>query len=574
MSILIPLLLVGAVMGVAFTGDVKPVQAAVPERERVVAFDSNEDLPGVGAYLKGVVADLDGLPGTALKAYLQALADDPDNMDLRQRTLDLALMAGDIPNAIRLARSLPATEQSTMTRLVQVADNARAGRVAEARKLARDVGKVAPELLQFRLMQVYLDYAEGAAVPQLIEWLDSDGLPPSMSGRRDYHVARLWLKAGEPARALEVLQRASVAEPGSVATTLLLGETLARQGQPGEGAAVFETFRASHPSIAALVPQGATLLATMPKPFASTLEDDLASVMSDFGLLVWSQGAYAPARQVLNLALWLNPADVHTRYYTGMLLEMGGDYAAATTHYKVLTGPTVPEGVRLAATIRLAEMQFQSNEQDKAWATLRGLERAHGHEPNLLRSLAQLAYAREDYARAAGYYSRLLEAMPLTTPPAAHLEVLFARGVAHERAGDIDSASRDMLAALLIDPAQAQILNYLGYMWVDNGQNIAQAFDLLQKAHTLEPHDGAITDSLGWAYYKRGDYERALAYLQRATEQEPESPEIYDHLGDAYAKLGETEQARREWQRALDLLAEGKEAPSKDFERQVRRKLR
>ena len=574
MSILIPILLVGAVMGIAFTGEVAPVQAAVPERERIVAFDGEDAPPGVGAYLKGVVADLDGLPGTALNAYLQALAEDPDNMDLRQRTLDLALMAGDIPNAIRLARSLPATEQSTMTRLVRVADAAREGRVAEGRKLARDVGKVAPELLQFRLLQVYLDYADGVAVPQLIAWLDTDGLPPSLSGRRNYHVARLWLKAGEPEKALDALRVAAEAEPGSVATTLLLGETLARQGRPGEGAAVLESFRASHPSIAALVPPGATLLDGMPRPFASTLDEDLASVMSDFGLLVWSQGAYGPARQVLNLALWLNPADVHTRYYTGMLLEMGGDYAAAVTHYKVLTGRDVPDGVRLAATIRLAEVQFQNGEQDQAWASLRALEREHAAEPNLLRSLAQLAYARNEFGRAAGYYSRLLAEMPPETPVAARLEVLFARGVAYERNGQIEKASADMMSALLIDPAQAQILNYLGYMWVDNGMNIEQAFELLQKAHTLEPHDGAITDSLGWAYYKRGQYERALAYLQRATEQEPESPEIYDHLGDAYAKLGNTGQAQLEWQRALDLVTEGKEAPNKDFVRQVRRKLR
>jgi tetratricopeptide (TPR) repeat protein len=582
MSFFVPVLIVGALAGVALAGEVRTVAAAAPQHEATpvtagplaLAEASAENAMGVGSYLKGAVADLDGNPTTALQGYLNALGEDSANIELRRRTLELALMAGDVPNAIRLARSLPDVEQTTMTRLVRVVDAAHEGRINESRKLAREVSKVSPELLQFRLMQVYLDYGSGKDVPKLIAWLDSDGLPPSMSGRRSYHVARLWLKAGEPAKALDALKQAALVEPGSVATTLLLGQTLARQGEPGAGAAVFDSFRAANPSLAALVPAGKTLLTDMPRPFASTLDEDMASVMTDFGLLVWAQGAYGPARQVLNLSLWLNPQDVHTRYYTGMLLEMGGDLAVAQAEYAKLLGDEVPEGVRLAAHIRMAEVQFQQGDMETPWKALRKLVKTYPDELNLMRSLAQMAYAREDYRDAITYYTRLLELMPASTPPAARMEVLFARGVAHERREDIDKASDDMLEALKIDPANAQILNYLGYMWVDDGRNIEEAFALLQKAHTLQPDDGAITDSLGWAYYMQGDYVSAQAYLERATEQDPESPEIYDHLGDAYRKLGETDKAVREWQRAIDLLDDGKEGPDAGFRKRVERKLR
>lgn len=578
MSFFVPVVMIGALAGVVLASEVRSAQAvgakdAAPLAVERSAVPGRDEVPGVGAYLKGAVADLDGNPTTALQGYLGALGEDSGNIELRRRTLELALMAGDVPNAIRLARSLPEVEQTTMTRLVRVVDAAHQGRVDDSRKLVRDVSKVSPELLQFRLLQVYLDYGSGKDVPKLVAWLDSDGLPASMSGRRNYHVARLWLKAGEPAKALEALKQAALAEPGSVVTTLLLGQTLAQQGEPGAGAAVFDSFRAANPSLAALVPEGKTLLTEMPRPFASTLDDDLASVLTDFGLLVWSQGAYGPARQVLNLALWLNPADVHTRYYTGMLLEMGGDLAAAQAEYGKLLGENVPAGVRLAAHIRVAEVQFQQGDAETPWKTLRKLAKEHPHELNLTRSLAQLAYARNEYRAAVGYYTQLLDLLPATTPPAARMEVLFARGVAHERRGDIHKAGEDMLAALQIDPANAQILNYLGYMWVEDGRHIQEAFELLQKAHTLQPDDGAITDSLGWAYYKQGEYEHARAYLERATEQDPESPEINDHLGDTYLKLGQKDKARREWQRALDLLDEGKEGPDEGFRKRVERKL-
>ena len=79
---------------------------------------------------------------------------------------------------------------------------------------------------------------------------------------------------------------------------------------------------------------------------------------------------------------------------------------------------------------------------------------------------------------------------------------------------------------------------------------------------------------MGWAYYQKGAYSTALTYLQQALDLEPSSPEIWDHTGDALAKLGKQAEAVRHWQRALDLAEQGMTVPSKDFVRQVRRKLR
>jgi len=290
---------------------------------------------------------------------------------------------------------------------------------------------------------------------------------------------------------------------------------------------------------------------------------------------VWAQGALGPARQVLNLSLWLNPNEVYTRYYAAMLLEMGNDLPGARAHYEALiNGAAVPANVKLAAQIRLAEVQFREGDEETPWKTLRQLAKDNPAVPNLQRSVAQLAFNRGDYATATDSYSVLIATLPEHTPPDARAELLFARGAAYERGGNVKAATADMQEALKLEPTNAQVLNYLGYMWVDKGVNIEQAFDYLQKAHLLAPEDGAITDSLGWGYYKQGDYATAMTYLVIATEQEPESPEIYDHLGDAYAKLGRRDDARREWQRALDLVAAGKETPTEDFEALVRKKLR
>lgn len=579
MSIFVPVLMIGAMASAAWAMEDSSRAAAASPRPGnpvyMVPHTADADTPGLGSYLIGAVADIGGSPTIALESYMRALSDDPENLDLRIRTFELALMAGDVDNGVRLARTMPAIEQTTMSRLVLMAALAHEGKVPEARKMAGEVAKVSPELLQFQLFAMYLDYAQGVKPAELVKRLDKQQMAQVMTGRREYHKARLWLKAGEPAKALEALRKAHASEPSSVGTALLLGQLLARQGQPDAAAALFEDFRAQNPAVALLVPSGAEILSAQVPAFASTLDDDLASVLGDFGLLIWAQGAMGPARQVLNLSLWLNPEDIYNRYYLAMLLEMGGDLGAAKQHYALLADKEdIVPGVKLSAQIRLAEVRYREGDVEAAWKSLRQLAKDHPEIRSLQLSAAQFAFDQGHFNEAITSYTRLMHALGTDATPEARTELLFARGASYERNGDVEKATKDLQEALTLMPTNPQVLNYLGYMWVDNNKNIPQAFEMLQKAHLLAPQDGAITDSLGWAYYKQGDYATAMVYLLRATEQEPESAEIYDHLGDAYAKLGRKDDARREWKRALDLVEAGGDVPSEGFDKVLRRKLK
>ncbi|MEL6212215.1 MAG: tetratricopeptide repeat protein, partial [Pseudomonadota bacterium] len=80
-----------------------------------------------------------------------------------------------------------------------------------------------------------------------------------------------------------------------------------------------------------------------------------------------------------------------------------------------------------------------------------------------------------------------------------------------------------------------------------------EAFDLIEKAVELQPGSGAITDSLGWAYYQRGNYQEAVKHLELAASLEPSDPTITDHLGDVYWRLGRKIEAKYEWRRVLEL---------------------
>ena len=74
---------------------------------------------------------------------------------------------------------------------------------------------------------------------------------------------------------------------------------------------------------------------------------------------------------------------------------------------------------------------------------------------------------------------------------------------------------------------------------------------MIRKASELAPDDASITDSLGWAEFKRGKTEQAITTLQRAAEKDPDQAEIQEHLGDALFKSGRRFQARFAWAASL-----------------------
>lgn len=129
--------------------------------------------------------------------------------------------------------------------------------------------------------------------------------------------------------------------------------------------------------------------------------------------------------------------------------------------------------------------------------------------------------------------------------------IYFARGGARERLGEWPRAENDLQTAMTLKPNDPTIMNYLGYSWIDRGINLDEGLNLIEGALRLAPENGAITDSLGWAYYKLGNYERAIFYLERATELAPDVSEILDHLGDTYWQVGRFKEAGFQWERAL-----------------------
>ncbi len=118
--------------------------------------------------------------------------------------------------------------------------------------------------------------------------------------------------------------------------------------------------------------------------------------------------------------------------------------------------------------------------------------------------------------------------------------MFYFRGICYERSHQWPIAEADLKKALELYPDQPLVLNYLGFSWVDQGVHLDEGMDMIRRAVEQRPDDGYIVDSLGWAYFRIGNYDEAVKNLERAVELKPDDPTINDHLGDAYWRVGRT----------------------------------
>jgi Flp pilus assembly protein TadD len=164
--------------------------------------------------------------------------------------------------------------------------------------------------------------------------------------------------------------------------------------------------------------------------------------------------------------------------------------------------------------------------------------------------LGDLLRAKKRFNEAVDAYDEAIRRLRVSGMP-ERWSLYYSRGIALERSGQWKQSETDLLHALELKPDQPLVLNYLGYSWIDKGENLERGLKMIEKAVELRPEDGYIVDSLGWAHFRLGDYSSAVQYLEKAIELVPEDPTINDHLGDAYWQSGRSSEARFQWRRAL-----------------------
>ena len=177
--------------------------------------------------------------------------------------------------------------------------------------------------------------------------------------------------------------------------------------------------------------------------------------------------------------------------------------------------------------------------------------------------LANFAKNSKLYEISIKYYSEILK--ELDNQSNLYAKILYRRGGSYERIGNYKKADDDLLNSLNINSNDPYVMNYLGYSWLERNKNIKEAFILLEKANKKKKDDPYITDSIGWAYYLTGNFNKAEKFLRKAVLLMPDDPIVNDHYGDILWKLNRKIEARYFWKSVLKL---------KETEEEMRNKIK
>jgi tetratricopeptide (TPR) repeat protein len=287
---------------------------------------------------------------------------------------------------------------------------------------------------------------------------------------------------------------------------------------------------------------------------------------------------FGAASEVLDSARSSGASDPRISFYSGLVHERLQQFAQAVQAYG-----EVPRDSELfqeavahrASSLSLAGQHgkalelFQSELKERPHSPVllaayaRALERS-GSRPeaeSVLKAALQFRSSPELLEALADFYQRnertgeaiVLLTQALTQNPRDET-LLYTLGAAYERKGDFDKAIAQMRQLLKINPDHAAALNFIGYSLTEKGKDLDEAERLVNRALELDPESGAFLDSLGWLYFRRGDYQRAVDTLERAAALDPDEPLIIEHLGDAYRRTAKNSQAASAYRRALDAL--------------------
>ena len=299
------------------------------------------------------------------------------------------------------------------------------------------------------------------------------------------------------------------------------------------------------------------LAAGEPVPFdiVATPKEGMAEVFYTVAMALGQEGDATQTLIYARGAQTLRPGQDDIALLVAGLLEQQGQHDLAIEVYATVAADSPAFHI---AEIGRAEATYAAGRKEGSIEILQGLARA---QPDLLVSHIALAdaYRRDErFAEAHKVYTTAIDL--LGTPGPDNWPLFFSRGICAERMGDFDGTVADMREALRLNPDQPQVLNYLGYSYVDRGENLDEALAMIERAVAMEPGSGYIIDSLAWAYFRLGRYDDAVEPMERASLLEPVDPIVTDHLGDVYWAVGRTREAEFQWHRALSYGPEDKDA--------------
>ena len=532
-----------------------------------------EGLGASGAFLAGVVANTRRDTTAAAEHFRDALQADPNNASLLDQSFISDLVDGNLADAFPTAeRSI---RRDRTNALAHVALGVRALKAREYRRarqsFERAGGASRNSDLTIALLRAWTYVGTGevnTALESLDRFKETD-----LKGYRDFFAALMADVAKRPQEAERRFASAYQSESGTFRVVDAYGRFLARRGKHDEALAVFRAWKEKNPGQPFLDQAIARVEKRMTIPaLAANPAEGAAEVFYGLGAVGSASRDPLTAIIYMQLARYLSADDEIIQLTLAEFFEQLQQHQRAAETYGRI--PATSPLANRAAIGRAAALE-RLKKHEEAITVLRGLLAAHPDDVEAADTLGSIFRVDKRFSESIEVYDAVLKTIPKLEQK--HWSLLFGRAIGYERTKQWPKAEADFKTALDLLPThprtprerleRAHVMNYLAYSWVDMAMNVEKAFEMLREAVSLAPQDGAIVDSLGWAYYRLGKYDDAVRELERAVQLRGGDPTINDHLGDAYWKVGRKREARFKWAQTLELK------PEPEDEVKIRQKL-
>ncbi|MGR3199629.1 MAG: tetratricopeptide repeat protein [Paracoccus sp. (in: a-proteobacteria)] len=505
-----------------------------------------------GPYLAARMATVENDFRAAARYYAQASAKDPADVYLQDSALVALSSAGEVDKAAELAERMVESGRDTeLAGLLRRAQLIRGSDwVGLLALIAADSDPARPienDLLD-GTMQAWAMLGAGRAQDALAKFEEmaaAEGIGPIVN----YHLALARALVGDYETADRLLEQSEAGSPllGVIARVQILAQ-LDRQD---EALALLENL----PGIEAepqLLKLHQRLQAGQPVPFdvIAGPADGIAHLLLSFASALSGSPDPEPLALIhARLAAWISPENPEARLMVAQLLQDRLQFDLAETEFEAVRrmGEMRPQ-----AELSRIDALSGAGRHDEAERAALALTAAYPDLAQAWIALGDVIRQQEKFRESIPSYDKALTLLQ-DAPAELRWFPLYARGIALERSGQFDRAEADLLAALEIRPDQPSLLNYLGYSWIDRGENLERALGMIERAVELSPGDGYILDSLAWAYYRLGRYEEAVSPMEQSIATMASDPLVNDHLGDIYWMVGREREAQIQWRRALSL---------------------
>ncbi|TJV24136.1 MAG: tetratricopeptide repeat protein [Mesorhizobium sp.] len=509
-----------------------------------------------GAYLAARIAEGDNDLDSAIAYYKQALAFDPSDTGLQQSLMLSLIAQGRFDESLVYAdklKEVPDVER--FSRLALAVDSFHKKDFTKAQywlklSLESDLDRLISGVMSGWAQQ-------GAGEPaDAMASIDKLQGPDWFDLFKSFHRALIADASGMPekAEAIYAATMQDTAAGGAAPETWMrnaqaYASFLVRKGDKTKALSVLDQAEAFSPGkleIVALrdrIAKGDKIA-----PLVAGPSDGASEILLDLATALNRGGGEPFVRLYLQYALALKPdSDAALVQLAAVSEQLKDGEGAIALYRRIPAASPLKELSDLQLGLNLADL----DRHEEAITHLKALVDAHPNDMRGYLALGGVYSSKEDFRSAATLYDKAVEA--LKTPTAANWNIFYQRGIAYERLKEWPKAEPNFRKALELFPDQPQVLNYLGYSWVDMNMNLKEGLAMIQKAVDLRPSDGYVVDSLGWAYFRLGRFDDAVREMERAVSLKPEDPVLNDHLGDAYWRVGRKLEATFQWNQARDL---------------------